>query len=118
MEQSKADTCVFRKMVDGEVTLICFVHIDDLAVTAKDKEAFDVFYAQLKKEFPANNMCDLYWFLECAFEREMMEGVIKMTQTALVDLLVDHFDTQYETPTPVSVEFHLESKRIYEKEGN
>ena len=45
MEQSKADPCVIRKVVDGEVTLIVCVHIDDLAVTAKKKEAFDVFYA-------------------------------------------------------------------------
>ena len=118
MKQSKADTYVFRKMVDGEVTLFVFVHIDDLAVTAKAKEAVDAFYAQLKKEFSANNMCDLYWFPACAFEREKMEGVIKMTQTALVDLLVGHFDIRYKTPTTVSVEFHLEPKRIYEKEGN
>ena len=34
MEQSKADPCVFRKVVDGEVTLIVCVHVDDLAVRA------------------------------------------------------------------------------------
>ena len=38
IEQSKADPCVFRKVVDGEVTLIVSVHVDDLAVTAKDKD--------------------------------------------------------------------------------
>ena len=37
MEQSKADPCVYRKVVDGEVTLIGCVHVDDPAVTAKDK---------------------------------------------------------------------------------
>ena len=35
MEQSKADPCVFRKVVDGEVTLIVRVHADDLTVTVK-----------------------------------------------------------------------------------
>ena len=35
MEQSKADPCVFRKVVDGEVTLIVSVYVDDLAETAK-----------------------------------------------------------------------------------
>ena len=49
VEQSKADPCVFRKVVDGEVTLIVCVHVDDLPVTAKDKETFGVFYAQLKR---------------------------------------------------------------------
>ena len=45
MEQIEADPCVFRKVVDGEIALIVCVHGDDLAVTAKDKEMFDVFYA-------------------------------------------------------------------------
>ena len=38
MEQCKADPCVFRKVVDDVVTLIACVHVDDLAVTAKDQE--------------------------------------------------------------------------------
>ena len=49
MEQSKADPCVFRKVVDREVTLIVCVHFDDLAVTAKGKDTFNAFYAQSKK---------------------------------------------------------------------
>ena len=49
MEQSKADPCVFSKVMDREVTLIVCVHVDDLAVTAKEKETFDAFYAQLKE---------------------------------------------------------------------
>ena len=40
MKQSKADPCVFRKVVDGVVTLILCAHVDDLAVTAKYKETF------------------------------------------------------------------------------
>ena len=56
MEQSKADPYVFRKVVHGEVTLIVCVHVDDLAVTAEDKETFDVFYAQLKEKFLVNDM--------------------------------------------------------------
>ena len=47
MEQIKADPCVFRKVMDGEVTLIVCVHVDDQGVTAKDKETFDAFYAQM-----------------------------------------------------------------------
>ena len=39
-------------------------------------------------------MGDLSWYLECAFERDMMEGVVKMTQTAVVHLLVDRCDIQ------------------------
>ena len=40
MEQKRANPCVFRKLVDGEVTFIVCVNVDDIliAVTAKDKE--------------------------------------------------------------------------------
>ena len=51
MEQSKTDPCVFRKVVNEEVTLTVCVHVDDLAVTAKVKKTIDAFHAQLKEEF-------------------------------------------------------------------
>ena len=45
MEQNKANPCVFRKVVDREVTLIVCVHFDDLPVTAKGKDTFNAFCA-------------------------------------------------------------------------
>ena len=118
MEQNKADPCVFRKMMDGEVTLIVYVHVNDLAVTAKNKETFDAFYAQLKEGFPVSDMGNLSWYLGCAFERDRMEGFMKMTQTAFVDSLVDRFDVQYEIQTPASVEFDLGPMMSNENEGD
>ena len=88
MEQSKADPCVFRKVVDEEVTLIVCAHVDDLAVTAKDKETFDAFYTQMKEGLYANDIGDLSWNRGCAFECGRLEGVMKMTQTSFVDSLV------------------------------
>ena len=121
MKQSKADLCVFHKVVDEEITLNVCVHVDDLlmAVAAKDKDndTLDDFYVQLKEEFSVNYMGDLSWYFGCAFERDRMEGVMKMTQTAFVDSLVGRFDIQYETQTPASVEFDLGPKRIHEKGG-
>ena len=63
-------------------------------------------------------MGNLSWYLGCAFEREKMEGVMKMTQIAFVELIVDRFDVQYETQSPASVEFDLGRKRIQEEEGD
>ena len=104
--------------MDGEVTLIVRVHVDDLAVTAKDEETFDVFYAQLKGEFPVNGIVYVSWYLGCACECDRMKGVMKMTQTAFVDSLVDRFDIQYEAQTPASVELDFGPKRIHEKGGD
>ena len=33
---------------------------------------FDDFDAQLKDDFPVNDMGDLSWYLGCAFERDKM----------------------------------------------
>ena len=118
MEQSKADMCVFRDVVGGEIILIVCVHVDDLVVAAKDKETFDAFFAQLLEEFPVNDMGDLSWYLGCAFERDKAKGVVKMTQTAFVDSLVERFDIKYESQIPASIEFDLGPKRSDEKDGD
>ena len=44
IKQSKADPCVFRTVVVGDVTLVVCIHVDDFVVAAKDKEALDAFY--------------------------------------------------------------------------
>ena len=54
-----------------------------------------------------NVMGDLSWSLGCIFERDKIEGVMKTTQTAFVESLVDRSDTQHETQTPASVGFDL-----------
>ena len=77
-EQSKGDPCVFRKVLNGEVTLIVCVHVDDLVVTAKNKETLDVFYAQSLEIFPVHDRVSLPWYLGCVFERDKMEGCMKM----------------------------------------
>ena len=65
-----------------------------------------------------NDMGGLSWYLGCAFERDKMEGVMKMTQVAYVDSLNDRFDIQYETQTPAFVQFDLKPKRVHEKGGD
>ena len=111
---------MFRKVVDGKVTLIVCAHVDDVAVTSKDKKAFDVFHAQLKEDFSVNDMEDLSWYLGCAVERDKIQSVTKMMQILSVGSLVDRFNIHYETnlQTPASVEFDLAPKRIHEKGGD
>ena len=46
-----------------------------------------------------------------------MLGVMKMTQTAFKDSLVNRFDIQYETHIPAAVELDLGPKRTHEKGG-
>lgn len=57
--QGKANPCVFRTMVDVEVTSILCVHDDDLVVAATDKTMFNRFHAQSHESFPVNYMGDI-----------------------------------------------------------
>ena len=63
-------------------------------------------------------MGDLSWYLGCAFERDKMEGVMKMTQTAFGDSLADRFDIQYGTQTFASVQFDLGPRMIHKKRSD
>ena len=74
----------------------------------KNNETFDVSHAQLKENFPVNDMDDLSWCLGCSFKRYKMEGVMEMTQAAFVGLVADH--------APAAEEFDLGPKRIHKKD--
>ena len=54
MQQIKADPCMFRKMVNGEVSLIVCVHVDDIAIATKGKYAFDGFNMKLTEDYTGN----------------------------------------------------------------
>lgn len=41
---------------------------------------------------PVNDNSYPSWCFECTFERDQVEGDVKMGQVALVDLLVERFD--------------------------
>ena len=48
IDQAKADPCVFRKVVDGEVEMVVVVHVDDILAHAKDQATMDRFAAELE----------------------------------------------------------------------
>ena len=48
MEQSKAEPCIFRKMINGKVTLMVGVHVDDIIVSG-EKDVCDEFFRRFKK---------------------------------------------------------------------
>ena len=55
-EQSKADTCVFRKVDDGKVEMVVIVHVDDILAQVKDQAMMERFTAELEKKFKLKDM--------------------------------------------------------------
>ena len=55
-EQSKVDTCVFRKVDDGKVEMVVIVHVDDILAQVKDQAMMERFAAKLENKFKLKDM--------------------------------------------------------------
>ena len=51
-EQFKADSCIFRKDVDGVAVMIVGVYVDDLFLIGGSEEDCELLLASLNKKFP------------------------------------------------------------------
>ena len=90
MEQSKAEPCIFRKMINGKVTLMIGVHVDDIIVSG-EKDVCDEFFSELKERFPVKHQGELKMYTGCAFERDWENGILEISQTAFVENLVSQY---------------------------
>ena len=90
MQQCRADSCVYREIVEEVVKLILVVHVDDILVSGK-KEACDELHHALNGNFPTESLGELKWYLGCAVERDWQQGSVAIKQPAMVDTLTKRF---------------------------
>ena len=84
-EQSKADPCMFRKVVDGVVVMIVGVYVDDLLVGGSEEDC-ESLLASLNKKFPTNDLGECTWYDGCGIERDVELGTIKLSPEAYVEI--------------------------------
>ena len=77
MEQSKADPCVFRKIVKGVVVLILTVPVDDMAV-ACPRVGVDKLLVTLNEDLTTVDLGELSFFTGCAVFQDIENGVTKI----------------------------------------
>ena len=58
MEQCKAESCAFSKILKKEVSLMVGVHVDDFIVSG-EQDMSDETFGQLKQRFPVKNLEEL-----------------------------------------------------------
>ena len=93
-EQCKADPCVFRIVVDGNVVMIVGVYVDDLSIGGSEEDC-ESLLASLNKKFPTNDLGEeCTWYDGCGIERDVELGTIKFSQEAYVESLMKRFDVQ------------------------
>ena len=84
-EQSKADPCIFRKVIDGVVVMIVGVYVDDLLVGGSEEDC-ESLLASLNKKFPTNDLGECTWYDGCGIERDVELGTIKSSPGAYVEI--------------------------------
>ena len=87
MEQCKADPFVFRLIRDGVVVMIICVHVDNITA-AGESEACDFRSTSLLEKFRTTGG-ELSWYLGCAFERDRKGGVLRASQRAFIESVVN-----------------------------
>ena len=96
-EQTKADPCVFRKVVDGEAEMVVVVHVDDILAHAKDQAIIDRFAAELGQEFKLKDMGDAGYYMGCHITRNRKARELKFDQHLYVDSMVKRCDVKKAT---------------------
>ena len=100
-EQAKADPCVFRKVVDGEVEMVVAVHVDNILDHAKDQATMDRF-AVLGRKFKLKDMGDAGYYMGCHIIRNRKARELKLDQHLYVNSMVKRFDVKKTTKIPAA----------------
>ena len=99
-EQAKADSCVFRKIVDGEAEIVVVVDVDDIVAHAKDQAAMDRFAEELGQKFKLKNMGDAGYYMGCHIVRNRKARELKFDQHLYVESMVKRFDVKKAANVP------------------
>ena len=99
-EQTKADPCVFRKVVDGEAEMVVVVHVDDILAHAKDQATMDGFATELGHKFKLKDMGDAGYYMDCHITRNRKAHELKLDQHLYVESMVKRFDVEKATKIP------------------
>ena len=100
--QAKADSCVFRKVVDGEAETVLVVHVDDILAHAKVQARIDRFTAELGQKFKLKDMGDAGCYMGCRITRSRKVRELKLDQHLYVESMVKRFDFKKATKIPAA----------------
>ena len=101
-EQAKADSCMFRKVVDGEAEMVVVVHVDDILAHAKDQATMDRFAAELGQKSKLKDMDDAGYYMGCHITRNRKARELKFDQHLYVESMVKRFDVKKTTKIPAA----------------
>lgn len=102
--QSKADSSLFTKQVDGTIVVI-LAYVDDLIVTGNDLQAMEKAKEFLKSQFNMKDLGDLRYFL--GIEVDRTEHGIFLSQRKYVTDLLREYNLLHCRPLKLPMDTHL-----------
>ncbi|CAM9660286.1 unnamed protein product [Choristocarpus tenellus] len=102
LEQSEANPCLFRMIVDGEAVIIIIVHVDDMMVAEEPVAGYAVCIIEgFNEKFPVVNLGEVTKFMGCRIRRNRKTGTLVVDQSLYIGELVERHGTgtNYELPS-------------------
>lgn len=81
MNHCKVEPSIFCTMINGQVSLMVDVRVDDIIVSGEKPAFFD----ELKKSFPVKHQGQMKLYIGCAFERIWEKSVRDIKQMAFME---------------------------------
>ena len=117
MDQCKADPRVFRLIKDGVVFMIACVDVDGITVAGESKTC-DFLSTCFLEEFQTTGG-ELTWYLGYAFERDRKGDVLRASQRAFIESVVNRYGADAVSDLPASQSADLGPRRndepVYDK---
>jgi hypothetical protein len=101
--------CVYIcRLPDGGANIVA-MHVDDILSAVSTVKANDAFKAQLRSKWAITDLSDIKFCLGIAVVRDAERRTISLSQTALIDRIVEQFNQHnaYPVATPMETKLNL-----------
>jgi hypothetical protein len=109
----KCEHCIYFRRTDLGILLVA-VHVDDFLTVGSTKGAISHFKNQLRTKWSVSDLGNARFCLGIALERDRTHRTISLSQTALIDRIINQFGLKDASPvsTPMETGLHL-SRRTH-----
>ena len=101
-EQSHADPCVFRRIVDGEVVTVIVVYVDDIMLASKTKEDEGRTLSDLSSCFKMKDLGEAEFYLGCHIPRNREARTLTFDQHIYVETVAKRFNVTKTSMIPMA----------------
>ncbi|RDB23169.1 Retrovirus-related Pol polyprotein from transposon TNT 1-94 [Hypsizygus marmoreus] len=108
------ESCIYYRKTDAG-TVIAAVHVDDFLSIASTKAENDRFKDQMRKVWTISDLGTVRFVVGIAIEWDRPNHTVKLSQTALIDKIIQQFGQKDAAPLSAPMEPGLKLRRVDQK---